>query len=59
MEVKAIKLVKFLVTIGGAKHVRAYIQADRVENDLPLLLSHKSIKTAGIFKNDSCQILGR
>lgn len=37
------------------KGVRAYTEADIVQNDLPLLLSHKSMKTAGMvldFKND-------
>ena len=57
MEVKAIRSVKFPV-----KGVRAYIEANIVKNDLPLLLSHESMKTVGMLldlKNDSCQILGR
>ena len=44
VEVKAINSVKFPVTIGCVKGVRAYIEADIVKNDLPLLLSHKSMK---------------
>ena len=51
-----------LLTIGDVKGVRAYIEADTVKNNLPLLLSDKTMKTAGMlldFKNDSCQILGR
>ena len=47
MEVKAINSVKFQVTIGGVKCVRVYIKADIIKNDLPLLLSYKSMKTAG------------
>ena len=61
MEVKAIKSVKFPVTIEGVKGVRVYIKVDN-KNDFPLLLSHKLMKTAGMlldFKNDSCRILGR
>ena len=62
MKIKAINSVKFLVTIRGVKGVKEYIEADIVKNDLPLLLSHKSMKTAGMlldFKNDSSRILGR
>ena len=62
VKVKPIYSVKFLVTIGCVKGVRAYIEVDIVRNDLPLLLSHKSMKTAEMlldFKNDSCWILGR
>ena len=62
VEVKAIKSVKFSVTIGDVKDVRVYIEADIVKNDLPLLLSHKSMKTTRMlldFKDDRCQILGR
>ena len=61
VKIKAINSVKFLVTIGSVKGVKVYIEADIVKNDLPLLLSHKSMKTAGMlldFKNDSCRILG-
>ena len=49
------------MTIGGVKGVRASIEVDTAKNDLPLLLNHKSMKTAGMLlnlKNDSCQILG-
>ena len=62
VEVKAINSVKFPVTTGVIKGVRAYIEANIVKNDLPLLLSHKYIKTAGMLldlKNDSYWILGR
>lgn len=62
VEVRAIKTVKFPVTIGSIRGIRGYIEADIVKNDVPLLLSHKSMKTAGIllnFKNDSCCIFGR
>ena len=62
VEVKAIKTVKFPVTLVGVKSARTYIEADIIKNDLLLLLSHKSMKTAGMLlnlKNDSCQILGR
>ena len=61
MEVKPINSVKFPVTIRDVKGVRAYIEADIVKNNLPLLLSHKYLKTAGMLldiKNDSCGILG-
>ena len=61
VEVKAIKSVKFPLTIRSVKDVRVYIEADIVKNDLPLLLSHESMKTAGMqldFINDSCRILG-
>ena len=57
-----VKTIKFLVTIGDAKVVRVYIEADIVKNDIPLLFGHKSMKTVGMlldFKNDSCRILGR
>ena len=60
VEVKAINSVKFQVTIVGFKCITAYIEANIVKNDLPLLLSHKSMKTAGMqlnFKNDCCRIL--
>ena len=62
VEVKAIKAVKFPVTLGGVKDVSVYIKADIIKNDFPLLLSHKSMKTAGMllnFKNDSCRISDR
>ena len=62
MKVKAINSVKLAVTIGCIKGVRVYIETDIVKNDLPLLLSHKSMKTAGMlldFKNDSYRILSR
>ena len=45
----------FCFGVDGVKSVRVYIEADS-KNDLPLLLSHKSIKTAGMLldlKNDS------
>lgn len=48
VEVRAIKTVKFPVTIGG---IRGYIEADIIKNDIPLLLSYKSMKTAGILLN--------
>lgn len=51
VEVRAIKTVKFPVTIGGIRGIRGYIEADIVKNDVPLLLSHKSMKTAGILLN--------
>ena len=57
-----VKAVKFPVTSVSIKGVRAYIEADIIKNDLPLLISHKQRKTAGMllnFKSDSCQILGR
>ena len=57
VEVKAIKSVNFPVTIGSVQSLKVCIEADIVKNDLPLLLSHKSMRTAGM--NDSCQILGR
>ena len=60
VEVKAIKAVKFPVTLGSIKGVRAYIEADIIKNHLLSLLSHKSMKTDGMvlnFENDSCQIL--
>lgn len=50
------------MTIGDVSDVRAYIKNDIVKNDLPLLLSHKSLKTAGMLmdlKNDCCQIFGK
>ena len=63
VEAKAINSVKFPVTIRGVvKGVRMYIEAAMVKNDLLLLLSHKSISTAGMlldFKNDSYRILCR
>lgn len=48
VEVKSTKVVKFPVTIGSAKSVRAYIEAGIVKNDLPLLISYKSMKLAGM-----------
>ena len=57
VEVKAIKTVKFPVTLGGVKGVRAYTEADIVKKDLPLLQSYKSMKADGMllnFKNNSC-----
>lgn len=57
--VTAIKVAKFPVTLGG---IRVYIEADIVKNDLPLLLSHKSMKTAGIvldFRKDMCWIFDK
>ena len=36
VDIKAIKSVKFPVTIGYIKGVRAYIEADIIKNDLPL-----------------------
>ena len=62
VEVKAIKSVKFLGTISSVKGVRVCIEADIIKNDLPLLLSHKSMKTAGMpldYKNEDYWILGR
>ena len=35
--IKPLELVKFLVTIGDVKGVRAYIEADIVKTGLPLL----------------------
>ena len=49
MEIKVTNSVKFPVTIGGVKCLGVYIEADIVKNDLPLLLSHKSMKTAGML----------
>ena len=49
VEVKAINLVKFLVTIVGIKGVREYIEVDILKNDLLLLLSHKTMKTVGML----------
>ena len=57
MKVNTVNSVKFLVTIGGVKDVRVYIEADIVKNDLLLLLSYTSMKTAGMlldFQNDRC-----
>ena len=51
VEVKGINSVEFPVTIEGVKGVRASIEADIVKNDPPLLLSHKSMKTAGMLLN--------
>ena len=62
LEVKAFKAVKFPVTLVGVECVRAYIEVDMIKNDLPLLLSHKSMKTAGMllnFQNASCWNLSR
>ena len=62
VEVKAIKAVKFPVTLTGIKGVRGYTEAAIIKNDLSQLLSHKSMKTAGKllnFKNKNYWILGR
>ena len=57
--VKSTKCVKFPVTIG--KNIRAFVEADVVDNDLPLLLSTASMKTAGMLldlAHGCCVILG-
>ena len=51
VEVKPIKAVKFSLTLRGIKGVRPYIEDDIIKNDLPLLLSHKSMKTTGKLLN--------
>ena len=51
VKVKTIKAVKFPVTFGSIKSIKAYLEADIIKNDLPLLLSHKSMKSAGILPN--------
>ena len=62
VDVKAIKAVKFPVTLGGIKGGRDYTKTDIIKNVLPQLLSHKPMKTAGMqlnFKNYNGWILGR
>ena len=58
--VKADRTVKFPVTINSK--IRAYITADIVANELPLLLSHQSMRAADIIikcKEAKCMILGQ
>ena len=59
MPVKAERTVKFPVCINS--RINAFITADIVESNLPLLLSHESMRTANIIidcKRARCEILG-